>query len=63
MDSNRIQGAIKGSPGRILEEMKEVNRDRRAMKDSQIQVLEENMSINYCAKQSVIKQVLYDISS
>ena len=41
--SNQIQGAIKGSLGWIMKGMKEVNRDGRAIKDSQIQVSEENM--------------------
>jgi len=43
MVSNWIQGEIKGSLGRTLEGMKEVNRDGRAIKGSQIWVSEENM--------------------
>ncbi len=38
MVSNQIQGAIKGSLGRTLEWMKEVNRDGREIKGSQIRV-------------------------
>ena len=41
--SNRIQGEIKGSLGSIMEGMKEVNRDGRAIKGSQIRLSEENI--------------------
>ena len=40
---NRIQREIKGSLGRIMKKVKEVNWDGRAIKDSQIWISEENM--------------------
>jgi len=40
---NRIQKEIKGSLGQIMKQVKEVNRDGRAIKDSHIRILEENM--------------------
>ena len=36
----------------------EVNRDGRAIKDSQIQILEENTKMNNSLEQSVLKQFL-----
>lgn len=41
--TNWIQGAVKVSLGQIMEGMKEVNRDRREIKGSQIWVSEENI--------------------
>jgi len=63
MVSNWIQGTIKGSLGRTLEGMNEVNWDGRAIKGSHIRVSEENMEMTNCEKQSVLKQILSDISS
>jgi len=41
--SNQMQGSINGSLGRIMEGMKEFNRDGREVKGSQIRVSEENL--------------------
>jgi len=46
-----------------MKEMKEVNQDGRAIKDSQIQILEENIEMINCSRQSVLKQILEQISS
>ena len=63
VDFNWIQGKIKGSLGRIMKEMKEVNRDGREIKDSQIQISEENIEMLNYSRQSVLKQILKYISS
>jgi len=55
---NRIQRGINGLLCRIMNKVKEVNRDGREIKDSQIRILEENMEMINCSKQSVLKQIL-----
>ena len=55
---NWIKGEIKDSLNQIMKEVKEVNRDGRAIKGSQIQMSEENIEMINCSRQSVLKQIL-----
>ena len=41
-----------------MKKEKEVNQDGRAIKDSQIQILEENIKMINYSRQSVLKQIL-----
>jgi len=51
---NQIQREIKGSLGQIVKEMKEVNQDGKAIKDSQIHISDENVEMINYSKQSVL---------
>ena len=41
-----------------MKEVKEINWDGRVIKDSQIQISEENIKMINCSRQSVLKQIL-----